>query len=121
MAAGASLPLPPFFVRRERGVRYEDRRVGHAGGGGGPRSTTRTRLSNPALSPKARGHDSLTYSPLQCVPLKHSGQNCCLSYTGEVKLYLDNSFLNRFFDDPAIGINNLEREILLRILHQAHT
>jgi len=31
---------------------------------------------------------------------------------------LDNSFLNRFFDDPALGANNLEREILLRILDQ---
>jgi hypothetical protein len=39
----------------------------------------------------------------------------------QVKLYLDNSFLNRFFDDPSIGTNKLEREILLRVLHQAHT
>lgn len=38
-----------------------------------------------------------------------------------MKLYLDNSFLNRFFDDPSIGTNKLEREILLRVLNQAHT
>jgi predicted nucleic acid-binding protein len=38
-----------------------------------------------------------------------------------VKLYLDNSFLNRFFDDPSIGANKLEREVLLRILSQVHT
>ena len=37
-----------------------------------------------------------------------------------MKLYLDNSFLNRFFDDPALGTNKLEREILLRVLDQAH-
>ena len=37
-----------------------------------------------------------------------------------MKLYLDNSFLNRFFDDPALGANKLEREILLRVLDQAH-
>ena len=38
-----------------------------------------------------------------------------------MKLYLDNSFLNRFFDDPALGANKLERDILLRVLDQAHT
>ena len=38
-----------------------------------------------------------------------------------MKLYLDNSFLNRFFDDPTLGANQLEREILLRVLDQAHT
>ena len=37
-----------------------------------------------------------------------------------MKLYLDNSFLNRFFDDPALGANKLEREILLRVLDQVH-
>lgn len=37
-----------------------------------------------------------------------------------MKLYLDNSFLNRFFDDPFIGANKLEREILLRVLSRAH-
>ena len=37
-----------------------------------------------------------------------------------MKLYLDNSFLNRFFDDPALGANKLERDILLRVLDQAH-
>ena len=55
------------------------------------------------------------------MPLAHSGQNGCVAYTGEVKLYLDNSFLNRFFDDPALGANKLEREILLRVLDKAHT
>jgi predicted nucleic acid-binding protein len=54
------------------------------------------------------------------VPLKHAGKNCAFSYTGEVKLYLDNSFLNRFFDDPSIGANKLERDVLLRILSQTH-
>ena len=38
----------------------------------------------------------------------------------QVKLYLDNSFLNRFFDDPSIGTNKLDREILLRVLDQVH-
>ena len=38
-----------------------------------------------------------------------------------MKLYLDNSFLNRFFDDPALGANKLERDILLRVLDQVHT
>jgi len=37
-----------------------------------------------------------------------------------MKLYLDNSFLNRFFDDPALGANKLERDILLRVLDLAH-
>ena len=37
-----------------------------------------------------------------------------------MKLYLDNSFLNRFFDDPALGANKLERDILLRVLDQAY-
>ena len=37
-----------------------------------------------------------------------------------MKLCLDNSFLNRFFDDPSVGANQLEREILLRVLDQAH-
>ena len=45
---------------------------------------------------------------------------CSDQYTGWMKLYLDNSFLNRFFDDPALGANKLERDILLRILDQAH-
>jgi hypothetical protein len=38
-----------------------------------------------------------------------------------MKLYLDNSFLNRFFDDPTLGANKLERDILLRVLEQTHT
>jgi len=50
-----------------------------------------------------------------------SGKNCRFSYSGEVKLYLDNSFLNRFFDDHALGENKLERDILLRVLDQVHT
>jgi hypothetical protein len=54
------------------------------------------------------------------LPLQRSGKNSWLSYSGEVKLYLDNSFLNRFFDDPALGANKLERDILLRVLDQAH-
>ena len=33
---------------------------------------------------------------------------------------MDNSFLNRFFDDPALGANKLERDILLRVLDLAH-
>ena len=37
-----------------------------------------------------------------------------------MKVYLDNSFLNRFFDDPALGANKLERDIFLRVLDQAH-
>ena len=36
-----------------------------------------------------------------------------------MKLYLDNSFVNRFFDDPSIGAHKLEREVLLRILSHA--
>ena len=36
-------------------------------------------------------------------------------------LYLDNSFLNRFFDDLALGANKLERDVLLRVLDQVHT
>lgn len=31
-------------------------------------------------------------------------------------LYLDNSFLNRPFDDPEIGVNKLETEVLLLII-----
>ena len=33
-----------------------------------------------------------------------------------MKLYLDNSFLNRPFDDPNVGQNKLEAEILLFII-----
>lgn len=33
-----------------------------------------------------------------------------------MKLYLDNSFLNRPFDDPAIKLNGLEAEILFWII-----
>jgi len=55
------------------------------------------------------------------VSVPRSGKSCWFSYSGEVKLYLDNSFLNRFFDDPALGTNKLERDILLRVLDQAHT
>jgi predicted nucleic acid-binding protein len=50
------------------------------------------------------------------VPLKRSGQNSPLVYTGEVKLYLDNSFLNRLFDDPLIRSNKLEGETLLWVI-----
>ena len=45
-----------------------------------------------------------------------SGKNFWLSYTGEVKLYLDNSFLNRLFDDPLIPSNKLEGEVLLWVI-----
>ena len=45
-----------------------------------------------------------------------SGKNCRFSYSGEVKLYLDNSFLNRLFDDPLISSNKLEGEILLWVI-----
>jgi hypothetical protein len=62
----------------------------------------------------------MTGSPLQCVSLPRSGKSCWFSYSGEVKLYLDNSFLNRFFDDLALGDNKLERDILLRVLDQVH-
>lgn len=34
-------------------------------------------------------------------------------------LYLDNSFLNRPFDDPAIKLNRIEAEILLLIIIQS--
>lgn len=34
-------------------------------------------------------------------------------------LYLDNSFLNRPFDDPEVGTNKLEGEILALIIKQA--
>lgn len=30
-------------------------------------------------------------------------------------IYLDNSFLNRPFDDPEVGVNKLETEVLLQI------
>ena len=50
------------------------------------------------------------------MPLKPSGQNPLLVYTGEVKLYLDNSFLNRLFDDPLITPNKLEGEVLLWVI-----
>jgi hypothetical protein len=33
-----------------------------------------------------------------------------------VKLYLDNSFLNRLFDDPLIPSNKLEGEVLLWVI-----
>lgn len=33
-----------------------------------------------------------------------------------MKLYLDNSFLNRPFDDPSVRFNKLEAEILFLIL-----
>jgi PIN domain len=33
-----------------------------------------------------------------------------------VKLYLDNSFLNRLFDDPLISSNNVEGEVLLWVI-----
>ena len=36
-----------------------------------------------------------------------------------MKLYLDNSFLNRPFDDPDIGTNKLEAEILSLIIKLA--
>ena len=38
-----------------------------------------------------------------------------------MKLYLDNSFLNRFFDDLALGANKVERDVLLRVLDQAQS
>lgn len=34
-------------------------------------------------------------------------------------VYLDNSFLNRPFDDPELGVNKLEAEILLSIIKLA--
>jgi hypothetical protein len=33
-----------------------------------------------------------------------------------VKLYLDNSFLNRLFDDPLISLNKVEGEVLLWVI-----
>src|SRR5882724_8677027 len=51
--------------------------------------------------------------------LKPSGQNPLLVYTGEVKLYLDNSFLNRPFDDPLVGMNNNEGSVLFDIIRLA--
>lgn len=36
-------------------------------------------------------------------------------------VYLDNSFLNRPFDDPDLGINKLEAEILLSIIKLARS
>src|SRR5438132_8684468 len=72
----------------------------------------------PSLAGCARDHR--IYRDRQSRGGRAAGKNCCLSYTGRMKLYLDNSFLNRFFDDPALGANKLEREILLRVLDQAH-
>jgi predicted nucleic acid-binding protein len=51
--------------------------------------------------------------------LKHSGKNLLLFYTGEVKLYLDNSFLNRPFDDPQVGMNKDEGSVLFAIIQLA--
>jgi len=53
------------------------------------------------------------------VPLKPSGQNPLLVYTGEVKLYLDNSFLNRPFDDPLVGMNKDEGSVLFNLIRLA--
>ena len=50
------------------------------------------------------------------MPLARSGKNCWFPYSGEVKLYLDNSFLNRFFDDPLISLNKVEGEVLLWVI-----
>lgn len=36
-------------------------------------------------------------------------------------IYLDNSFLNRPFDDPEVGVNKLEAEVLLQINKLAHS
>ena len=33
-----------------------------------------------------------------------------------MKLYLDNSFLNRPFDDASVGINNIEAEVLFLVI-----
>lgn len=35
-----------------------------------------------------------------------------------MKLYLDNSFLNRPFDDPSVGVNRLETDALRLIVEQ---
>jgi len=61
-------------------------------------------------------HNSMTGSPLQCESLPRSGKNCWFSYSGKVKLYLDNSFLNRLFDDPVISLNKVEGEVLLWVI-----
>jgi hypothetical protein len=50
------------------------------------------------------------------MPLARSGQTCWFLYSGEVKLYLDHSFLNRLFDDPLIPSNKLEGEVLLWVI-----
>jgi predicted nucleic acid-binding protein len=85
-------------------------RLVHGGSIRRHRSTSGTRISNMEC------HDILSGSPLQCVPLARSGKNCCFSYSGEVKLYLDNSFLNRLFDDPLISLNKVEGEVLLWVI-----
>ena len=40
-------------------------------------------------------------------------------YTGWMKLYLDNSFLNRPFDDPLAGMNSNEGAVLFEIIRLA--
>ena len=42
-----------------------------------------------------------------------------VQYTGLMNLYLDNSFLNRPFDDPLAGMNSKEASILFDIVRLA--
>lgn len=42
-----------------------------------------------------------------------------LLYSTSMIVYLDNSFLNRPFDDPESGVNKLEAEVLLSIIKLA--
>src|SRR5437667_9179335 len=58
-------------------------------------------------------------TPCQSPTLKPYGKNCWFSYSGEVKLYLDNSFLNRPFDDPLVGMNKDESSVLFNLIRLA--
>ena len=87
-------------------------RQGTCGGSIRRRSTSEQRI----LNTPERVTISLSGSPLQCVSLERSGKNSRFPYSGEMKLYLDNSFLNRLFDDPLIALNKVEGEILLWVI-----
>ena len=65
--------------------------------------------------------DQIQYTkrPAVCSEIQNHCSAWAVQYTGRMKLYLDNSFLNRPFDDPLIGINKDEGSVLFNVIRHA--